>query len=143
MSYKKGGCIRRLYRLPRAEFTKLSQKAYRAQRRDQSEVCGVMIVDSEGTIRLRFLKNQSTQPGRYRLDMNHVKLMKGQIKESNLSVLGTFHSHPISEAIPGLGDLMTSFLNGCEMIYDVCGDKVRLWLKKNRRRAVELQLVIR
>jgi proteasome lid subunit RPN8/RPN11 len=61
-------------------------------------------------------------------------------------VLGTFHSHPISEAIPGRGDLARTALNSLCLIYDVCGRKPRLWkiVKRDGQRiANEVPLKVR
>ena len=44
-----------------------------------------------------------------------------------MKVLGTFHSHPIGEAIPGPRDIQTARSGSLMLIYDVCGRQARLW----------------
>ncbi|CAK0771545.1 hypothetical protein CCP4SC76_5460005 [Gammaproteobacteria bacterium] len=45
----------------------------------------------------------------------------------NGRIIGTYHSHPINEAIPSSGDLKNAFYKNIELIYDVCGRSARLW----------------
>jgi proteasome lid subunit RPN8/RPN11 len=48
-------------------------------------------------------------------------------------VVGVFHSHPISEALPSARDVAESPVNSLMLIYDVCGRETKLWrvVKKN------------
>ena len=56
------------------------------------------------------------------------KPQKVLARKAGKTVLGTFHSHPISEAIPSPGDFMGagSLSDSLMLIYDVCGIEARL-----------------
>jgi proteasome lid subunit RPN8/RPN11 len=121
------------YVLPRMERMKLHRRALRAQRIDQGEVCGVLVRDSKYRLGLHFLQNRSTEPGRFEISGLDLAAVRKDAQPSGNEVVGTFHSHPISPAVPSRGDLRDARLNSLLLIYDVCGREIRLWrVKRNR-----------
>jgi proteasome lid subunit RPN8/RPN11 len=121
------------YVLPRGERMKLHRRALRAQRIDQGEVCGVLVCDSKCRLRLHFLQNRSTKPGRFEITGLDLAAARKDAQASGNHVVGTFHSHPISPATPSHSDLRDARLNTLLLIYDVCGRRFRLWkVKRNR-----------
>jgi proteasome lid subunit RPN8/RPN11 len=134
-----------IYKLPYKERRRLHERSYRAQQRDGSEVCGLLLVGRDKRIELRFLRNIAKEPGKYNIDLREVKVLHRAISSHSKKILGSFHSHPVSEAVPGAGDLEIGFYRGIEMIYDVCGREIKLWsVKRNgkKRTAKELPLII-
>ena len=115
------------YILRRSDLRKLHFSALRAQKRGQREVGGVLASDENGRLELWFLTNQSQRAGRFTIARADYFRAQEAIRRAGKHVLGTFHSHPISEAIPGRGDLAGEALNSFCLIYDVCGRKPRLW----------------
>ncbi len=133
------------YFISNREKLRLHRRAYKAQQQDHSEVCGVSIIDQRGYISFEFLKNYSAQPGRYALRLSDVRSIKRSISQYGKRLLGTFHSHPLSEAIPSLRDRKNGFYRGIELIYDVCGRELKLWqqLSRGRKKILrELPLVL-
>jgi len=131
--------------LPFRERTRLFRRAYRAQQRDHSEVCGLLTADKQSRLHLVFFVNQSTRPGQFELDKRELRSIMTAAHARKEDVLGRFHSHPISAAIPGRGDMRGSLLNGRELVYDVCGREARLWKilkRKSRKVAVEVPLIL-
>jgi desampylase len=121
------------YLLPRGERMELHRRALRAQRTDQREVCGVLVCDSNLRLKLHFLQNRSTRSGRFEMDSPDLVAVRNCAKLSGNEVVGTFHSHPISDAVPSSSDLRRARLNSLLLIYDVCGREIRLWrVKRNR-----------
>lgn len=120
------------YTLPRAELEKLHVSALRAQRCGQREVCGMLASDENGQIELRFLTNRSQRAGQFRIARAEYLEAREAIRRMGKRILGTFHSHPISEAVPRRGDLGMA-LNSLCLIYDVCGREPRLWKIVKRR----------
>src|ERR1700737_1999874 len=88
------------YALPRGERMKLQRRALRAQRLDQGEVCGVLVCDSKFRLQLHFLQNRSGRPGRFEISCVDLEAVRNAAKLSGNEVVGTFHSHPISHAVP-------------------------------------------
>jgi proteasome lid subunit RPN8/RPN11 len=133
----------RQYILPYSELRKLHNHAYLAQQSDHSEICGVIVLSNDDRIELLFLNNISTKSYHYELEIELVNKLEQDIESDGKKILGTFHSHPISEAIPSKGDLENGFYNGVEMIYDVCGREIKLWCLSNKTEMIlnELQLV--
>lgn len=113
--------------LPFDERRRLHGRAYRAQQRDQSEVCGLVLVVAGGRLRFHFLQNRSMEAGKYELPRHEADAASQVARQSGQRVLGSFHSHPISEAKPSKEDIDRGFFRGYELIYDVCGREVHLW----------------
>lgn len=133
------------YFISNRERLRLHRRAYRAQQLDHSEICGALIVDGKRCITFLFLKNYSTQPGRYELRLSDIRSARTSVSHSARRIIGTFHSHPLSEARPSLGDRKRGFYRGIELIYDVCGREIKLWQQKHQgKRTVlrELPLVL-
>ena len=131
------------YILRRSELRKLHVSALQAQRCGQREVCGMLTSDENGQLELRFLTNRSQRAGHCLIARADYLKNREAIRQMGKRVLGTFHSHPISEAIPGPGDLKGIALNSFCLIYDVCGREPRLWKimkRRNKRVAQEFPL---
>lgn len=135
---RRGGRTRRAaYIIPRCEMSRLRRRARAAQRRDQSEVCGLLLCDTHRRLKFRFLKNDSKQPGSFFISAPQLKNALTDPLPASVTILGSFHSHPVSEAVPGPGDLERAFFKGYELIYDVCGREARLWKRvKNGRQFI-------
>ncbi len=133
------------YYISNIEIRRLHRLSYRAQQEDHLEVCGVLIVDGNRRIELRFLRNLSRKSYHYKVNLNHIRPIRELIKPRGMKILGTFHSHPVSYAIPGQGDLDGGFYNRIELIYDVCGREAKLWTfktKASRKTPIEIPLII-
>ena len=126
------------FRISTREFNRLHRRAYRAQQDEHREVCGVVLLDQQRQIRLRFVPNRLKTPYRHEMRRTDVASIAKRL-DGRERILGTFHSHPLGEAKPSAADLRSGFFNGRELIYDVCAREVRLWrLVKSRRRLFEL-----
>jgi proteasome lid subunit RPN8/RPN11 len=136
---------RRVFTLPRRELHRLHRCAFIAQQRDHREVCGVVVANDNNQLSIRFLKNQNKSPYKYQLPRSVIKKLARTIKPPQ-NVLCTFHSHPVSEAIPGPRDIELAFFNNIELIYDVCGRTAKLW-RRTRSNGVwhvtELSLIVK
>jgi proteasome lid subunit RPN8/RPN11 len=115
------------YVLPFRERRRLQDRAYRAQQRDQSEVCGALLCIPSGVLRLGFLRNRSNRPGHFDIAADELSAMRRGPHPSRQSYVGTFHSHPLTEAVPGKGDVRHATVGHLMLIYDVCGREGRLW----------------
>jgi len=62
----------RVFILPVNERRRLHDRAYRAQQRDHSEVCGVVATGPNRRIILHFLENKSDTPGHFELDLREL-----------------------------------------------------------------------
>jgi proteasome lid subunit RPN8/RPN11 len=133
------------YTLSFLEYRRLHDCAYRAQQRDQSEVCGALLCTPSGRLRLRFLENQSDRPGHFEMASSELRALRQGQNGTRLRFVGTFHSHPFTCGVPGEGDIRGAPLRHLMLIYDVCGREVRLWqivLRKGRKTAVQLTFFV-
>jgi proteasome lid subunit RPN8/RPN11 len=131
--------------LPYNEKRRLHYHAFRAQQKDQSEVCGVVLVGLDRKIRLQFLPNLSTSSCSFEVSIRDVNVFKRQVAEQGMRVIGIFHSHIVSEAILGPYDLQEAPLSYMQLIYDICGRQVRMWrIKKitGEKVAIEVPLTV-
>jgi proteasome lid subunit RPN8/RPN11 len=128
--------------MSRTELNRLHRRAYRAQQNEHREVCGVVLSDTNRRLRLLFVRNRVKASYRHEMFRSDVSIIARRLGRRE-RILGTFHSHPLGEARPSAGDLMSGFFNGRELIYDVCARKLRLWrLVKRRKRLFELPIKI-
>ena len=117
----------KLYILPFREKARLHQRAYRAQQRDHSEVCGVLLTADERKLQLYFLPNRSERCAAWLLHGTDIVAARREARSLGLRVVGTFHSHPFTEPVPGERDLASIWRGSMQLIYDVCGRAARLW----------------
>ena len=130
--------------MPHNEKRRLHYHAYRAQQKNQSEVCDMISINRNSRINLHFLKNNTYKAGSFRIFAADVVALRQTLGKSK-RFIGLFHSHVVSEAIPGARDLKEAYTSHLQLIYDVCGRVVRLWRIKNvkgRKIAVEVPLIL-
>ena len=130
--------------LPYREWRRLYRRAFNAQQLNHSEVCGFFSADSNGHISLEFLTNWSVRPGHFELSTKELTRAKRNV-DVGARLIGTFHSHPLSDAVPGAADIKNSSYDLASLICDVCGRCARLWRierKGKRKIATELRLKI-
>jgi len=124
----------------------LRKHAIKAQKKNYMEVCGLIIVDKENFLNLEYLENLCDKPGRFEFSIDEIESNRKKAQTIGNRICGTFHSHPLSEAIPGKGDLKDARINSLMMIHDVCDNDTKLWrVCKNSKGkyAKELSLRIR
>ncbi len=131
------------YLLPREQAILLHRASGRAQRQGHFEVCGLVLANHQRVLRLRFLENISERPFRFAIEKAKIRAVEREMP-AGWRVLGSFHSHPISDAFPGDADKARAFYRGFELIYDVCGRSARLWrfYKTSTRALKELKLTV-
>lgn len=131
--------------LPYKEYRRLHDRAYRAQQKGHIEVCGIVLCSAKRHFQLIFLKNRSTKPYSYEVDLMEIRKLE-QCIPSRMKIVATFHSHPIGYAKPSKGDLRKGFYRNCELIYDVCGRDAKLWRRfksqGKKTRTGELPLLV-
>lgn len=129
--------------LPFRERRRLQDRAYRAQQRNHLEVCGALSATKSGVLKLHFLKNQSKSPGHFEISSTDLIAIKRSLQNGRQRFVGTFHSHPLTYALPGPGDLKSARPRELMLVYDVCGCEARLWrikLRQTWQTAVEARL---
>ncbi len=101
---------------------------------EHREICGIFHQRGAQLVLEKRL-NKTSKPYKYKVTWADQKMAK----RKTCGVWGIFHSHPISEAEPGAGDIEGGPFNGFALIYDVVGDEFRLW--RIERRAYTLMKV--
>jgi proteasome lid subunit RPN8/RPN11 len=130
--------------LPHFEWRRLRRRAYSAQQTGCFEVCGVFGATRDRQIALIFLKNAGARPGHFDINLCEFRQARTQLRLFGVRYMGIFHSHPISEAKPGPGDIRGAPKNSFMLIYDVCGTDARLWkLVVRQRRKTPVEIPIR
>ncbi len=61
------------------------------------------------------------------MNLDYLRGLRVSARSAGHRIVGTFHSHPISEAVPSPRDLAEAAGNSLLLIYDVCGAELRLW----------------
>jgi len=132
----------RTYRISAGSLGWLRTLAEREQKSDQREVCGLIVSEDGIRLRLLYLRNEALGAGEFFLSRQSQASAVRRARGQGMRVLGTFHSHPISEALPGVRDIQMAKPGSLMLIYDVCGRQAKLWeIRKLRGRQVkELKL---
>jgi proteasome lid subunit RPN8/RPN11 len=132
-----------MYFIRTSDLRRLRALAIKAQIRGQQEVGGLLARTRLRQLELWFLTNRSSKAGNFRMERAEYLRARREIRELGKHPIGTFHSHPISEAIPGKSDLAGAAVNSLCLIYDVCGRTAKLWKivkRHDRRYANEIAL---
>lgn len=104
----------------------LHRRAFFLQRQGHKEAGGILVSDKAGNSHFRFLPNIVHHPYSHTMSASIARKLARSLAGS-ITVIGSFHSHPIGEAKPSLGDFHGGFYKGMELIYDVCGQEVAVW----------------
>jgi proteasome lid subunit RPN8/RPN11 len=123
----------KMYFIRTSDLRRLRVLALNAQIRGQQEVCGLLAGTRTRQLELWFLTNRSSRAGSFRIERAEYLRARREIRDFGKHPIGTFHSHPISEAIPAKTDLAGAALNSLCLIYDVCGRTAKLWKIVKRR----------
>jgi proteasome lid subunit RPN8/RPN11 len=108
-------------------FKKMRMKALRRARAGCFEVCGVLIRDKYGTIRLRSLKNLASQPGKWEIKVEWLREIRKELKGGEQKLVGTYHSHVGGYAYPSPKDLEYYPSGFLMMIFDTKEKRVGMW----------------
>ena len=101
-------------------------------------MCGFLIEEGEGNIRLRFCANRSRREGSFYISMRDWHCVTALALRKGKRVPGSFHSHPLWEAQPGPRDIATLHPGSLMLIYDVIGREARLWRIRKRSAVAEI-----
>ena len=125
------------YRIARRNLRLLMQVAIHAAQEDQ-EICGV-IVDGDDLLRLVRIRNASRRRGRFLIKPSDYRTVVKAARRLGYDVVGTFHSHPISDAKPGYSDCRADAPGRLMLVIDCIGREARLWRIMRNRRAYPLR----
>lgn len=148
-----------IFRVSQFEYHRLRRRARVAKRNSYREVCGLAVINVSQKKRKKstggispigfvFMRNETKQCGEFLLQRSDVMRLAKRLREQGQEVIGTFHSHPLTFAIPGKRDVHEAFFKGHLLIYDVIGDSLRMWKKMRKHngrwriREVKLRLPI-
>jgi proteasome lid subunit RPN8/RPN11 len=102
-----------------------------AKSKGNFEVCGIVGHNRKDVITLFFLRNLANRAGIFRIKSKDVTDLENYLQQNGISIIASFHSHPISEAVPSKSDKKNAFLKERELIYDVIGRNMKMWEIKN------------
>jgi proteasome lid subunit RPN8/RPN11 len=105
---------------------------------DYQEICGV-IVDSDYLLRLVHIRNASRRRGHSEIKLSDYQKVVKAARRLGYEVIGSFHSHPISDAKPGYSDCRAGAAGRLLLIIDCIGREARLWRIMRNRRAYPLR----
>ena len=126
------------YWMSKAEAYRVRLIANRAQRRHH-EVCGIVVLGLRRRLRIVLVANRSDDECTWKLSQSSIRKVREQELKEGEEVFATFHSHPISEAIPGTMDIRTGFYHRRAMIFDCIGSEYRLWHKSKINGKIHLK----
>ena len=114
-----------IYRLNYSDLTLYMRQAVRAGKRNR-EICGLLLAQH---FRLTFVpvKNSATQIGSFEMWYPWIEIALKNDTSGAYSIVGSYHSHPVSDAIPGQSDIEGARLKSLMLILACWDQKVGLW----------------
>ena len=125
--------MKREFTISVRDWRRLRERALRAQRKDQSEVCGALVQNAYGDLGLGFLRNIAAKSGSFEMERSEISRLRRDAKLSAGRIAGYFHSHPIGDAVPGQRDIVEAPAGSLMLVHDVCGCEARLWRVVKRK----------
>ncbi len=114
------------------ELSRTIRRAKGLARKESKEVCGFLVHNGH-FIELVETRNESTKKGHFKISKRQYHRIKTAIKTLRYDFIGSFHSHPVSEAKPGPGDIKGSENNSLMLIIDCIGNEAKLWRIKDKK----------
>lgn len=105
------------------------------------EIAG-LIIDTGHCQSLILQTNASRTPGHFVFIPKQIRTTVKAAKRLGFSVIGTFHSHPASFAIPGSTDIKFAEEDDLMLVIDCFDREARLWrIRGNRAYFLQYQLI--
>ena len=115
------------------QFDRILREARRGARAiPGTEICG-LLVDTGGFLSFVQTHNVSRRAGSFALSRPEVRHIVAAVKVLGQEIVGTFHSHPGGEPIPGPSDIRYAVDDSLMFIFDCIGNEGQLWRIKRGR----------
>ncbi len=139
--------IKSSYQLPLPENLRLKREARAATAEGNREVCGAIFQhsDTSRTLELFFVENASNRSHSYELSPRSVQRVRKAADNRDSKIIGSFHSHPSSDAAPSKSDITHAGVLSLLLIHSVPSGRTRLWqivLRDGAKKAREVQLEV-
>jgi proteasome lid subunit RPN8/RPN11 len=96
------------------------------------ELAGVL-VSHGGVLGLYELRNVSRRRGHFELRVADIRSARSAAAQLGSAVVGTWHSHVVSEACPSPGDIADAQEGSLLLIIDTIGREAALWRVRGHR----------
>lgn len=114
----------------RNQFNRVLREARcRAKAAPGTEICG-LLVDTGGFLSFVQTRNASPRVGSFSLSRPDVRRIVAAVKVLGQEIVGTFHSHPGGEPVPGASDIRHAVDDSLMFIFDCVGRDGQLWKVK-------------
>jgi proteasome lid subunit RPN8/RPN11 len=116
-------------------------KAVMLSRKGGRETCG-LLVDNGYFLECLEVKNAAKRGGSFAFHIKEIRLIENAVSTLEHSIVGTFHSHPLSLAQPGDTDLSGIVEPELMLIIDCLDKEARLWrIAREKAREVQFELL--
>jgi proteasome lid subunit RPN8/RPN11 len=127
-------------RILRSQLRSTLRDASSAARRER-ELCG-LLVDTGHFLALVRVRNTTRRKSGFALDQERWSQIERAARTLGATVVGTWHSHVVSEARPGDGDVRGAYSGDLMLIFDTVGGIARLWrIRRGRAYPVKFGLI--
>ena len=134
--------MKTLWKIRSSDYIRFLLLSRRETKRDFGrEICGFLI-DNGYYLHLWLTKNRRKTPGGFSYYTGEVNELEKITKRLGIEIVGTFHSHPASEAVPGPNDVKYAENDSLMLIFDCIGNEGRLWhIKDGQYRKKKIELI--
>ena len=134
--------MKTLWKIRRNDYKRLLLLSRRETKRHFGrEICGFLI-DNGYYLHLWLTQNGRKTPGGFSYYTGEVRQLESITRKLGIEIVGTFHSHPTSEAVPGPNDVKYAENDDLMLIFDCIRNEGRLWqIKDGRYREKKIELI--
>jgi proteasome lid subunit RPN8/RPN11 len=119
----------RIFRRQVRAFLKLAVKSSKTEGR---EICGLLLSNGY-CLELVLTQNKTKRPGGFSFYSREVLKIERAAPFLNYRIVGTFHSHPWSSAVPGKSDIEYAEDDSLMLIISCWDKEANLWRIYNRK----------
>lgn len=127
-------------KIPKRELSRAIRSARKAAQ-NHKEICGLLIYNGH-FIELLETRNASMKNRKFRFNENQIRTITEAVRLLRHEIVGMFHSHPVSKAVPGPGDIKGVLDNSLMLIIDCIGNEALMWkIRNGKARKMGMEII--
>jgi len=120
------------YNIYRRKLQTILKRAIKVAKKDGHEICGLIAANGR-KLELIECRNKVKRGGSFAFYYGEVRKLVKETELLDQSIVGTFHSHPVSLAIPGESDIRNAEDDSLMLIIDCTNRNAKLWHIVNQK----------
>ncbi len=120
------------YTIIKAQLDNAITEAVHAATEGGKEICGLLVRNGY-FIDLIQVRNKSKRVGSFEFYLREIRSIQNAVERLRYRIIGTWHSHPFSDAKPGEEDIENALDDEVMLIISVTNKNAALWQVENKQ----------